>query len=157
METNARDPADAVARIASYVAYNPDTGRMYDHIPHAVYQYTSDNWSIGKETPVAGVIFHGTNDYKTFEIATPEARLFVGDVIASSKGTAIAIEFLIGGRVGIKPGRSIKIINEGEASIEDGGHWTKMVLKSGGLWSKFAKQDKPLTIQTRGGVMGIKG
>lgn len=83
---------------------------------------------------------------------------YVKDHYITDKNTVAALEFLIGGRVGINRDTDIEIVNE--RSIADGKTPTKRIkLKSGSLWVKAdAKSLKqPVEIQTNGGVMGIKG
>ncbi|MBS2038417.1 FecR domain-containing protein [bacterium] len=83
---------------------------------------------------------------------------YVKDHYITDKNTVAALEFLIGGRVGINRDTDIEIVNE--RSIADGKTPTKRIkLKSGSLWIKAdAKSLKqPVEIQTNGGVMGIKG
>lgn len=82
---------------------------------------------------------------------------FVKDHFRTDGSTAAGLELLLGGRVGLKKGSEIVLLSEGEAGSVEGNRVNKIVLNSGGAWAKFQKQDKPLTIQTRGGVMGIKG
>lgn len=82
---------------------------------------------------------------------------FIKDHFKTDKKTTAAIELLIGARVGIKQGSEIVLLSDDEAGTTDGKTVSKIMLNSGGAYAKFHKQDKPLTIQTRGGVMGIKG
>jgi hypothetical protein len=80
--------------------------------------------------------------------------LYVGDKIIPDATHPTAFELLIGGRIGVKPDTPVVIVNEGEVTGADG---TPIALRSGGVWAKFTKAKEPLTIQTRGGVMGVKG
>jgi hypothetical protein len=82
---------------------------------------------------------------------------FIKDHFRTDKATTAALELLIGARVGIKPNSEIVLLSEDAAGQVDGKNVRKIKLNSGGVYAKFHKQDKPLTIQTRGGVMGIKG
>ena len=84
---------------------------------------------------------------------------YVSDHFRTDAKTAAAIELMVGGRIGIKKNSEILLLNANEAGVVENGVARKIQLKSGGMWAKFAKQDKgkKLTIQTRGGVMGIKG
>ena len=81
-----------------------------------------------------------------------------GDVVVTGDDTAAAVELNIGGRIGVKKGSSILIGTDGSFSGLRDGVPVVPQLKSGGLWAKFAKQDKGkrLTIQTRGGILGIR-
>jgi hypothetical protein len=83
---------------------------------------------------------------------------YVKDHFMTDTNTLAALEFLIGGRVGINKDTDIEIVNE--RSVADGSLEVKrIILKNGSLWVKAdAKALKqPLEIQTNGGVMGIKG
>lgn len=83
---------------------------------------------------------------------------YVKDHYITDKNTVAALEFLIGGRVGINRDTDIEIVNE--RSVSDKNVGTKRIkLKNGSLWIKAdAKALKqPIEIQTNGGVMGIKG
>jgi len=92
--------------------------------------------------------------------AKKDEKLFVGDKISTkqSSGGVAALELMIGGRVGIKRDTEVQLVNVGEVQDVDGDRLRQIVLKSGGVWAKFTKAERPLTIQTRGGVLGgIKG
>lgn len=82
---------------------------------------------------------------------------YVKDHYLTDPNTVAALEFLIGGRVGINHNTEIEIVNE--RSIADGSPVKRVILGSGSLWVKAdAKTLKqPIEIQTNGGVMGIKG
>lgn len=88
---------------------------------------------------------------------TVNATGYVQDHFKTSKNTLAALEFLIGGRVGINQSSDVEIVNE--RSVVDNQQGKRLVLKSGGLWMKAdAKSLKqPLEIQTNGGIMGIRG
>ncbi|MFN8612395.1 MAG: FecR domain-containing protein [Vulcanimicrobiota bacterium] len=83
---------------------------------------------------------------------------YVKDHYITDKNTVAALEFLIGGRVGINRDTDIEIVNE--RSVADGKTPTKRIkLKNGSLWIKADANSlkQPVEIQTNGGVMGIKG
>ncbi|MBT9585470.1 FecR domain-containing protein [bacterium] len=83
---------------------------------------------------------------------------YIKDHFMTDQNTLAALEFLIGGRVGINKDTDIEIVSE--RSVADGKTEVKrIILKNGSLWVKAdAKQLKqPLEIQTNGGAMGIKG
>lgn len=82
---------------------------------------------------------------------------FVQDHFRTDPQTTAALELLIGARVGMKKASEIVLLSEGEAGTVEGKTVRKIVLNSGGVFAKFHKQEQPVTIQTRGGVMGIKG
>lgn len=115
--------------------------------------------SIGKVSPSSPskLVQKRPNEKDGFPV-TLNTTGYVKDHYVTDQNTLAALEFLIGGRVGINKDTDIMIVNE--RSIADGKTPTKrVVLKSGGLWVKAdAKTLKqPLEIQTNGGVMGIKG
>ena len=83
--------------------------------------------------------------------------LQVGDRIVTGPGTLLAIEFIVGSRVGVNSNASITVISEHSAS--DG---LPSPIEKGGLWAKFdhgilADSKAHVEIQDNGGVMGIKG
>lgn len=93
-----------------------------------------------------------------FAVAVVDMPLQIRDLIKTSPDTVMAIEFLIGGRVGINQDTAVEIVSE--RSVADGSNgWWRVFMKNVSLWMKAdAKALKqPLEIQTNGGVMGIKG
>lgn len=83
---------------------------------------------------------------------------YVRDHFITNKSTVAALEFLIGGRIGLNKDSDIQIVND--HSVRDGKtSVTRILLKSGAMWVKAdaATLKQPLEIQTNGGVMGIKG
>lgn len=107
--------------------------------------------------PAPVLIQKKPGDTKNYQ-ASLNSTGYVRDHYITDANTVAALEFLIGGRVGINKNTDIEIVNE--RSVADGKTQVKrVVLKSGGLWVKAdAKTLKqPLEIQTNGGVMGIKG
>ncbi len=83
---------------------------------------------------------------------------FIRDHFKTDAKTSAALELLIGARLGIKPDTEIVLLDEDEAGQVMGDKKVrKIALNSGSVYAKFNKQDTPLKIQTRGGVMGIKG
>jgi len=83
---------------------------------------------------------------------------YLKDHFITDKNTIAALEFLIGGRVGINKDTDIEIVSE--RSVADKNVSVKrVILKNGALWVKAdsSKMKERLEIQTNGGVMGIKG
>lgn len=81
-----------------------------------------------------------------------------GDVLRTDDGTVAAIEFLIGGRVGVNSSSEVELVNE--RSVADGQVGAKRgVLKSGSMWLKADANTlkQPIEIQTNGGTIGIRG
>ncbi|MBI3929419.1 MAG: FecR domain-containing protein [Armatimonadetes bacterium] len=81
----------------------------------------------------------------------------VKDKLRTDAETVAALEFLMGGRVGINKNTVLTIVSEGEASAQGARGVKKIVLEAGGIWAKVGKRTETLEIQTHGGVMGIKG
>jgi hypothetical protein len=83
----------------------------------------------------------------------------VGDTITTTTGSIVALEFMIGGRVGVNVNSDVMIVDE--RSVKDTGNAPnsndRILLRKFGLWDKALKLREPLEIQTNGGVMGIKG
>lgn len=149
-------PSERIARICYWQNMDPFHGPNYQYIAGVFRLTANEGRPEGQLSDVPGVILHAWSDYNTFEVVRPEAPLWVGDVIKSAPGTAIAIEFLIGGRVGVKPDKTVQIINEGEAAELHGRNWKKMILPHESLLTRMFRGPKPLKIQTRS-AMGIKG
>lgn len=108
------------------------------------------------------VVFRKVGRHEYMIAAYKEMPLFVGDVLVTRPAFVAALELLTGGRVGIRAGTTMKILNEGEVGelvSRSHAQWLQVRRAVGiDLWAKFAAPEKPLTIQTRGGVMGgIKG
>lgn len=96
--------------------------------------------------------------------ATKDSLLQVGDVLETDKNTVVALEFLIGGRVGINKSSQVKIVSDRNVSGSQTAPRVK--IESGSMWAQTARQKanenqgqvyRPLEIQTNGGVMGIRG
>lgn len=82
--------------------------------------------------------------------------VWIGDQIITDKNTVLAIEFIIGGRVGINIDSWVTIVSE--RSVADSTiSVKKIILRKAGMWAKMARLKEPLEIQTNGGVYGIKG
>ncbi|MBS2035946.1 FecR domain-containing protein [bacterium] len=88
---------------------------------------------------------------------TVNATGYVQDHFRTSINTLAALEFLIGGRVGINQNSDVEVVNE--RSVVDQQLGKRLVLKSGGVWIKADARSlkQPLEIQTNGGIMGIRG
>ena len=84
--------------------------------------------------------------------------LQTGDIIETGKGTVAAVEFLIGGRVGMNTETQVEMT--GEREVDDHGVGPKRaILKEGSIWVKADAKTlrQPIEIRTNGGTMGIKG
>lgn len=113
---------------------------------------------VGKVTSVEGskleVQRAGAGKWLKTKVDEPS---LVKDHFKTDSKTSAAIDLFVGARVGVKKSSEIVLLGEGDAAVVENGAVRKIQVKSGGVWAKFDKQDKAVTIQTRGGVMGIKG
>jgi len=81
----------------------------------------------------------------------------VTDHFKTDPQTVAALEFFIGGRVGVARDTDLEIITDRSVSPA-APTIQRIVLHSGTLWMKSGgKLARPLEIQTNGGTMGIKG
>lgn len=78
------------------------------------------------------------------------------DHFKTSKDTVAALEFFIGGRVGVNKDTEVEIVSE-RSVAERNLSIQRIMLHSGAIWLKSGKLKKPLEIQTNGGTMAIKG
>ena len=97
------------------------------------------------------LVFRGN----TFAVASNNTTLCVGDFVQTSSEDMCAIEFLIGGRVGVNYSTIIEIVNERAVADGDNGFF-RFCLKNGFLWLRDG-ETRILEIQTAGGTMAIKG
>ena len=81
----------------------------------------------------------------------------ISDHFKTDPQTVAALEFFIGGRVGVARDTDLEIITD--RSVSSGAPTIqRIVLHSGTLWMKSGgRLSRPLEIQTNGGTMGIKG
>lgn len=77
----------------------------------------------------------------------------VGDHIISDSDSVAALEFVLGGVVGIKKGTTEIVIGERETRNPN----DSLLTKAHSVWAYFNKEETPLTIQNHGGAFGIKG
>ena len=77
-----------------------------------------------------------------------------GDVVGTDGNTVMALEFALGGRVGINKASEIELTSE---QTVKGTTTDSLKISKGGMWAKCGALKEPLEIQTNGGVMGIKG
>jgi hypothetical protein len=82
--------------------------------------------------------------------------VWIGDQIITDNNTLVAIEFIIGGRVGINKDSWVTIVSErsvADTTID----LKKIILRKAGMLARMYRLKEPLEIQTNGGVFGIKG
>lgn len=96
-----------------------------------------------KATSYGGVTV--TRDGQRYRM-TATSTLQPGDVISTDGETVLALEFSIGGRVGVGRNSSIRIV--GDRQVEGLGGTTTATPSS--------SLDHPLEIQTNGGILGIR-
>ena len=89
--------------------------------------------------------------------ATFEMQVCEGDIIITGSSTDAAVEFLIGGRVGISAGSGVVITGERSVAVVPSTDHARHIFRKGGTRSKNSTLNVPLEIQTNGGIYGIKG
>lgn len=121
--------------------------------------------SVGTIPKGAAPRVYVTRDGKTY-LAGPDATLQKGDKIRTDKHTVLALEFLIGGRVGLAPGTEVEIVNDRSVASTERPGFVKLIQNTGSMAVfMFDEVVHPrpdgatwdLQIQTNGGVTGIKG
>ncbi len=99
--------------------------------------------------------------HNTFAVAHVGMTLQIGDIFKTAPNVVAALEFLIGGKVGVNEDSAIRVdtersVSEAEPSFMDIlGRYA--ITGPHRLFIKSVKLKEPLEIQTNGGVMGIKG
>ncbi len=85
-------------------------------------------------------------------------RMRIGDQIKTGKNTTAGVEFLLGGKVGVRADTTVELLDDGE--VQSSRSWKDNFFLKGhiGIWQKFNRPLRPVNIQTNGGVLGgIKG
>ncbi len=101
-------------------------------------------------------MFHRKATDKTFYNAYVGTTGIVSDRFKTSPETIAALEFFIGGRVGINKDTEVEVTSE--RSVADRGTSPqRIILHAGTIWMKSQRLRRPLEIQTNGGTMGIRG
>ena len=122
---------------------------------HAI-QTGGDGALQGEAFPVPGVILRAASDYNHFSVAQIGQTVELNDIIKTAPDAILALEFAIGGRVGVNKDSAVKVTSERSVSDCDVTLY-RSVMRKFGLFSKIARLKEPLEIQTNGGVLGIKG
>jgi hypothetical protein len=147
-----------VARVCGIVSPHDVQNKKYLYSTHSsTFEINGLKGSDKESFDVAAIVLRASADYQKFDVVEKDTALYIGDIVKTAPDATLAFEFLIGGRVGMKKGSVVRLINEAEVRVLQDGEWRKIVLNKGGAFAKFQKRDQPLTIQTRGGVLGIKG
>jgi hypothetical protein len=150
--------SEPVARIQSIVfggehahAYRYADGRFY---PLPVGGAIMDAHNVS----VPAVVIRADGASGVFSVAKVGLALCVNDIIRTAPECLLAIEFLIGGRVGVNASSEIQIVNERSvANLQmSAGRKAKKFLS---LWfgADAGTLKQPIEIQTNGGVLGIRG
>lgn len=95
----------------------------------------------------------------TFEVASVGSPIYVGDTILTTQGTVGAIQFVLGGRVGINSNDGINVVSERSATEVNStlDNLANGTITPSGIIQHLKQMNQPVLIQTNGGVMGIKG
>ena len=92
----------------------------------------------------------GAGKYAAF-VQMPD---FVGDTLTTEAKSVAAIEFVVGGKIGINPGSSV-VISGARSATDSSGQVLRV--NNGAVWAKFDKQKSPLLIRTPSATIGIRG
>lgn len=119
----------------------------------------------GRVQAVKGSDFTVIRDGKRYS-ASKNTNLQVGDTIETGKNTIVAVEFLIGGRVGINELAQVTLTGDRNTDSRSTGP-RKVTVTKGAMWVNESDRDHsgtynglpyyPLEITTNGGVAGIRG
>ena len=151
-------PADIVGRIFDIQGGSRTVRNLpYGYGPNGFVLTPASTAAEAKDVDVPGVVLRASTRHRTFDIVRKDLPVWVGDIIKAAPDTTLAIELFVGARLGVKRGAAVKLFNPSEAMTLDDGEWRRIMVVQGGVWAKFDKRERPLTIQTSGGVLGIKG
>jgi hypothetical protein len=98
---------------------------------------------------------HNRGGFQFAEPAWMGMPIWIGDGLITGPNTVVAVEFVIGGRVGINKDSWVKVATE--RSVADAHvDLKKIILRKGGMLARMARLKEPLEIGTNGGG-SIKG
>ena len=103
-----------------------------------------------------GQIQHRTAKDKQWYQAYVGTTGVLRDHFKTSPETVAALEFFIGGRVGVNKDTEIEVVSE-RSVAGVGTSVQRIILVNGALWLKANPLKQPLEIQTNGGTMAIRG
>ncbi|MBT9584219.1 FecR domain-containing protein [bacterium] len=103
-----------------------------------------------------GQIQHRTVKDKQWYQAYVGTTGVLRDHFKTSPETVAALEFFIGGRVGVNKDTEIEVVSE-RSVAGVGTSVQRIILVNGALWLKANPLKQPLEIQTNGGTMAIRG
>lgn len=92
----------------------------------------------------------GAGKYAAF-VQMPD---YIGDKLTTEAKSVAAVEFVVGGKIGINPNSSVVITGNRSATDASG---SVLQVASGAVWAKFDKQKSPLIIRTPSATLGIRG
>lgn len=79
---------------------------------------------------------------------------YIGDRLTTEAKSVAAVEFVVGGKIGINPNSTVEITGNRSATDASG---SVLRVTSGAVWAKFDKQKSPLLIRTPSATLGIRG
>ncbi len=95
-----------------------------------------------------------TSQQQQFFQAFAGQSAHIGDQIQTLDNSAALIEFRIGGLAGVTPNSVVEIVGDRSVNKVSGSYQ----LKSGGVWVNVKKrQDSTFNIQTKSGMLGVRG
>jgi hypothetical protein len=154
----ALNPGDIVGKISAVENGNKVyDGRLVAFTPDGFLVTPTADAPGVQEIDVPGVVLRARTAHRTFEVVRPDLPIALGDIVRTAPDSVVTVDLFVGARVGVKRGSTVKIVSEGDCRVLDDGAWRTVNVKSGGIWAKFDKQERPVRIQTKGGVLGIKG
>lgn len=92
----------------------------------------------------------GAGKYAAF-VQMPD---YIDDKLSTDAKSVAALEFVVGGKIGINPNSTVTITGVRNASDASG---QVLRVNSGAVWAKFDKQKSPLIIRTPSATLGIRG
>lgn len=151
------NPSEAVARIQSIVVNSAPVARGSGVVRGNFYKASIVGAGVtgqitGQSTYVHCLVFR--ND--TAAVGEVNMPLALKDRIVVGPGTLVAIEFLIGGRVGINQSTQV-VINSNRSVVDVNTALGRSFMNTVKLFLDANKLKQPLEIQTNGGTMAIKG
>jgi len=105
--------------------------------------------------PVPGVILRARTLHNHFSILKIGETVEIGDVIKMAPDAVAGLEFIIGGRVGINHGATVKVLSERGVSDDDRSLYHQLMFMRNHI--SLNKTRYEVMIGTNGGVLGIKG
>lgn len=90
--------------------------------------------------------------------ATLNQADYLGDHLKTDGSSLAALEFTVGGKIGLNEGTEIEITGARDVQdVTQRDATSTLVLKAGTIWAKFTKQQEQFKIQTESTTIGIRG